>query len=121
LEIIRMSENSADNLKNNPKLPGTFKQFITRFPELGDAHESVAAAAETVGPLDKKTCMLIKVGICVGAGLESALKANVRKAIQAGATEAEVEQAIVQAMNTVGFPTTVAAWSWAKKQFERGI
>ena len=49
-----MSENSADNLKNNPKLPGTFKQFITRFPELGDAHESVAAAAETVGPLDKK-------------------------------------------------------------------
>ena len=116
-----MSENSADNLKNNPKLPGTFKQFITRFPELGDAHESVAAAAETVGPLDKKTCMLIKVGICVGAGLESALKANVRKAIQAGATEAEVEQAIVQAMNTVGFPTTVAAWSWVKKQFERGI
>jgi alkylhydroperoxidase/carboxymuconolactone decarboxylase family protein YurZ len=116
-----MSSSSSDNLKNNPKLPGTFKQFITRFPELGDAHEKIAAAAEAAGPLDRKTCLLVKVGICVGAGLESALKANIRKAMQAGATEAEIEQVIVQAMNTVGFPSTVAAWSWAKQQFDRGI
>ncbi len=116
-----MTPSPADNLKNSSKLPGTFKQFVARFPELGDAHESVAQAAEAAGPLDKKMCMLVKVGICVGAGLESALKANIRKAMQAGATEAEIEQAIVQAMNTVGFPRTVAAWSWAKQQFERGV
>lgn len=114
-----MSESASDNLKKNPKVPGTFKQFITRFPELGDAHENIAKAAEAAGPLDRKMCLLVKVGICVGAGLESALKANIRKAIQAGATEAQVEQVIVQAMNTVGFPSTVAAWSWARQQFER--
>lgn len=101
------------------KKPKTFKLFIEKFPALGDAHEAVAEAAEAAGPMDRKTCLLIKVGICVGAGLESALKANVRKAVQAGATQAEVEQAIVQAMNTVGFPRTVAAWSWALLQFER--
>lgn len=116
-----MTENTTDNPKNNTKLPGTYKKFITRFPELGDAHESVAKAAEAAGPLEKKMCLLVKVGVCVGAGLESALKANIRKAMQAGATEAEIEQAIVQAMNTVGFPRTVAAWSWAKQQFERGV
>lgn len=116
-----MSEKPADNLKDNPKLPGTFKQFIARFPELGEAHEAIAQAAEAAGPLDRKTCLLVKVGICVGAGLESALKANIRKAMQAGATEAEIEQVIVQAMNTVGFPSTVAAWSWARQQFERGV
>jgi alkylhydroperoxidase/carboxymuconolactone decarboxylase family protein YurZ len=43
----------------------------------------------------------------------------VRRAIEAGATEAEVEQAIVLGMNTVGFPSTVAAWSWAREQFAR--
>jgi alkylhydroperoxidase/carboxymuconolactone decarboxylase family protein YurZ len=43
----------------------------------------------------------------------------VRRATEAGASEAEIEQAIVLAMNTVGFPRTVAAWSWAHEQFER--
>jgi len=54
-------------------LPGTYKRFISKFPELGQAHENVAKAVEQVGPLDAKTCALIKMGICVGAGLESAL------------------------------------------------
>lgn len=101
------------------KLPGTFKKFIGRFPALGEAHEQVAAAAESAGPLDKKTCLLIKVGICIGAGLESAVKANVRKAMQAGATETEIDQAILQAYNSVGFPRTVAAWAWAQEQMAR--
>ena len=34
---------------------------------------------------------------------------------------AEVEQAILLGMNTLGFPRTVAAWSWATKQLERGV
>lgn len=116
-----MSENKSNKLDQSPKLPGTFKQFIARFPQLGDAHEQIAQAALKAGPLDEKTCLLVKVGICVGADMESALKANIRKAMQAGATEAEIEQVIVQAMNTVGFPSTVKAWSWAKTQFARGL
>ncbi len=101
------------------KLPKTFKRFINKYPELGAAHEQIAEAAEAAGPMDARQCLLVKVGICVGAGLESALRANVRKAMQAGATEIEVEQAILQGMNTVGFPRTVSAWSWAHEQFER--
>lgn len=104
--------------ESNPKkvaLPGTYKAFIGRYPALGEAHEQVAAAVEAAGPLDRKTCLLIKVGICVGAGLESAFRANGRKAIQAGATAEEIEQAVLQAMNTIGFPRTVAAWSWVQE------
>ena len=63
----------------------------------------------------------ISIGICVGAGLESALRSHVRRAIQHGATVEEIEQAILLAMNTVGFPKTVAAWSWAHIQIERGV
>ncbi|MGN6369691.1 MAG: carboxymuconolactone decarboxylase family protein [Phycisphaerae bacterium] len=102
------------------KLPGTFKEFVRRFPELGAAHEKVAKAVEGMGPLDAKGCALVKIGICVGAGLESALRSHVRRAMQAGATEGEIEQAVLLGMNTVGFPRTVMAWQWARQQIERG-
>ncbi len=101
------------------KLPGTYKRFAARFPQLTDCHETVARAVEQAGPLDAKTLSLIKIGICVGGGLESALRSHVRRATQAGATEQEIEQAILLGMNTCGFPRTVAAWSWAQVQFER--
>lgn len=110
--------------KNNAagsKLPGTYKEFVQRYPALERAHESVAKTVENAGPLDAKTLALIKIGICIGAGLESALRSHVRRAMQHGATAAEVEQAILLGMNTVGFPKTVAAWSWASEQFRRGI
>ncbi|MCC7193682.1 MAG: carboxymuconolactone decarboxylase family protein [Phycisphaeraceae bacterium] len=104
-----------------PKLPATFKDFITKFPELGEAHEQVAHAVAAAGPLDAKTCELVKIGLSIGAGLESAVRSHVRKAMQAGATEKEIEQAVLLAMNTLGLPRTVAAWTWARTQIERGV
>lgn len=102
------------------RVPSTFKNFISKYPELGHAHERIAKAVEAAGPLDPKTLALIKIGICTGAGLESALRSHVRRARQHGASAAEIEQTILLAMNTVGFPRTVAAWSWAHEQFNRG-
>jgi alkylhydroperoxidase/carboxymuconolactone decarboxylase family protein YurZ len=101
------------------ELPGTFKRFSQKFPELAAAHQRTAEHVSTIGPLDARMCELIKIGICVGAGLESALRSHVRRAAQQGATETEIEQAIMLAMTTCGFPRTVAAWSWAQTQFER--
>ena len=106
--------------KKQGKPPKTFRDFIRQFPELGAAHESIGVAVDRVGPLDRKTCHLIKIGISVGAGLESATKSHVRRAMQAGATHAEIEQAVLLAMNTCGFPRAVAAWQWANEQFKRG-
>ena len=104
---------------NEEKLPSTFKAFIKRFPELGETHQKIASVVEAAGPLDKKTLSLIKIGISQGAGLESALRSHVRRALQEGATEEEIEQALMLGMNTIGFPKTVASWSWAHIQFER--
>jgi 4-carboxymuconolactone decarboxylase len=95
-------------------VPDAYKDFITRFPELGEAHERIARAASAAGPLDAKTRSLVKIGICLGAGLESAIKSHVRRALESGASEAEIEQAILLGMNTCGLPRTVAAWSWAR-------
>lgn len=110
---------SQDSSKPAGKLPGTYKRFAARYPELAQTHEKIAQSINALGHLDERTTELVKIGICVGAGLESALRAHVRRATQAGATQAEIEQAILQGMNTCGFPRTVAAWSWAQQQFER--
>ncbi len=109
----------SKEIENDPKLPGTFKDFVKRFPKLGQTHQLIAEAVEEAGPLDKKTLALIKIGISQGAGLESALRSHVRRALQAGATEEQIEQALMLGMNTIGFPKTVASWSWAQIQFQR--
>lgn len=101
------------------KLPGTFKRFASRFPELVAAHEKIAKAVDAQGQLDEVTSELVKIGICLGAGLESAMRAHVRKATAAGATIEQIEHALMLGMNTCGFPRTVAAWSWAHEQFDR--
>lgn len=101
------------------KLPTTFKQFARKFPQLASAHQSIGEHTATMGPLDKKTQHLIKIGICLGSGLESAMRSHTRRAIQAGATEQELEQTVMLGMTTCGFPKTVAAWQWVRQQIER--
>ena len=102
------------------KLPGKYKEFVSRFPELGEAHEKVAKAVDSYGPLDRHTCELIKLGIRVGAALETATRSHVRQAMQHGASEKEIEQAVLLAMNTCGWPRAVQGWTWARQQIERG-
>src|SRR5271157_1228452 len=114
-----MSDPMNESGAGGPKLPKTFRAFVTKFPAIGAAHESVAQAVNNVGPLDRKTCELIKIGISLGAGLESAVKSHVRRALEHGATTAEIEQAILLGANTRGFPATVAAWQWAWEQIQR--
>lgn len=58
------------------KIPGTYKAFVKKCPALGRAHEDIAKAAEEAGPLDARMLALIKIGVCVGAGLESALRST---------------------------------------------
>jgi alkylhydroperoxidase/carboxymuconolactone decarboxylase family protein YurZ len=101
------------------QLPPVFKQFVGKYPALGAAHEQIAKAVETAGPLDRKTLELIKIGISVGAGLETATRSHVRRALQHGASEAEIEQAVLLAYNTIGWPRMVAAWTWIRQQIER--
>lgn len=111
----------SDANSNERKVPKTFKQFITQYPMLGDSHEAIAKYVDHVGPLDAKTMSLVKIGISLGAGLDSAVRSHVRRAMEHGATKEEIEQAILLAFNTLGLPRTVAAWSWAQTQFQRGV
>lgn len=100
-------------------VPETFQRFTRRFRGIADAHESIAQLVDHSGPLDRKSCELIKLGISIGAGLMTATKCHARRARQEGASLAEIELAILPAVNTSGFPRTVAAWQWAREAVDR--
>lgn len=100
-------------------VPRTFRAFTERFPDVARAHEAIGKAGDAAGPLDRKAVELIKMGISIGAGLESATRSHARRALQHGATRQEVEQATALAVNTCGFPRAVMAWQWATEQMDR--
>ncbi|WP_205739831.1 carboxymuconolactone decarboxylase family protein [Georgenia sp. SYP-B2076] len=93
-------------------LPDVYVSFRERFAEVVQRHDAVAAAVDAAGPLDERTIRLVKLGIAVGAQSDGAVRSNVRKALSAGASRAEVEQVVLLGLTTRGFPATVAAWQW---------
>ena len=100
------------------KAPRTYDNFVERFPELGRAWELVREA-ESKGELDSKTVRLIKLGVALGSMKEGAVHSAVRKAMAAGATAADVQQVIALASSTIGFPSTVAVYSWIRDVLEK--
>ena len=101
---------SADRNKP-PRPPSTYKEFIDRYPDLGRAWEAVRRE-EQAGPVDHKTRRLLKLAVALGAMREGAVHSSVRKARAAGASDEEIFQTVALAASTLGFPSTVAVWTW---------
>lgn len=94
-----------------PKPPKTHHDFTGTFPELGKAWETIGGAGKK-GPLDERTARLIKLAVAIGAQQEGAVHASVRKGLAMGITRAELEQVVALSAGTLGFPQTVAAYTW---------
>ena len=99
-----------DALKSVP--PKSYENFKSKFPAVTEAYELLGKACHWNGPLDPKTRELIKVGIAIGAALESATHAHVRLARDAGASPEEIRHAAVLATTTIGFPGMMRAMTW---------
>jgi 4-carboxymuconolactone decarboxylase len=113
-----MTEGAGLDIDAGQDVPRTYHRFSERFPNIAEAHRATGEAGGAAGPLDRRMVELIKLGICVGAGLESATKSHARRALQHGATREEVEQAAALAVNPCGFPRAVMAWQWATEQLD---
>jgi alkylhydroperoxidase/carboxymuconolactone decarboxylase family protein YurZ len=94
-----------------PKPPETHGDFVANFPELAKAWGTIGAAGKK-GPLDEKTCRLIKLALAMGAQQEGAVHASVRKGLAMGINREELHQVVTLAAGTLGFPQTVAAYTW---------
>src|SRR5262245_11861996 len=100
-------------LKRPPK---SFEEFVRRFPKLGKAWELLGEAGEEAGPLDAKTQRLVKLAVAIGTRQEGAVHSGVRKALAAGASEAELEQVVALAASLIGLPRSVAALGWVREE-----
>jgi len=83
-----------------------------KFSDLMKAHEEVGRLAREAGPLDAKTGNLIQLAASVALRSEGGVHSHAKRAIQAGASKDEIYHTIALLMNTVGFPTIAAAFSW---------
>ena len=99
-------------------LPRTFQNVVEKYPEVWKAHEQLTKACAEAGPLNRKTVELIKVGICIGAGLETATQRHAIMARENGAMEEEIYQAALMAMTTLGHPRAAAGWKWVNSVLE---
>ncbi len=96
------------------KLPEHFTKFVKKYPKVWETHQKLTEACAECGPLDRKTRELIKVAISGAANMETAVQRHVVMAVQEGATEDEVYQAILLLITTVGFPRASASLKWAE-------
>jgi len=67
-----------------------------------------------MGPLDAKVRELIKLGMSAAVKSESAVQSHTHRALEVGASAEEIEHAIILGITTIGFPTMMAALTWAK-------
>ena len=100
------------------KIPKTYHAFIERFPELGQAWQSMRAAEEK-GPFDERSMRLIKLGIAFGCMREGPVHSGVRKALAAGVSREEIEQVVALSASTIGLPSAVAMFSWVLDELNK--
>jgi alkylhydroperoxidase/carboxymuconolactone decarboxylase family protein YurZ len=98
-----------------PDPPQAHKDFITRYPQLGQAWELISTAGHQ-GTLDEKTIRLLKLATAIGAMREGSVHASVRKALALGIPRAEIEQVVAVAAAVLGLPAIVAAHTWVQDE-----
>lgn len=94
------------------KYPKNYVTIQKKFPELMKAHEDAGRLAKEAGPLDTKTAHLIQLAACAALRSEGGVHSHARRAINAGASSDEVYHTIAILINTIGFPSFAAAFSW---------
>ena len=97
------------------KLPKPYQQFSVEYPDVYKAYEQLGESVANAGPLEAKTRELIRLGMAAANRSESGVQSHTHRAMESGATQEEIEHAILLGINTMGFSTMMAALSWAKK------
>lgn len=98
--------------------PGAYQDFKHRYPAVVEAYEKLGKTCHWQGPLEPKTRELVKLGICLGAGLEGAARAHVRLGLASGATADEIRHAALLATTTLGFPATMRSMGWIDEELD---
>ncbi|MCW8329884.1 carboxymuconolactone decarboxylase family protein [Photobacterium sp. SDRW27] len=100
------------------KLSKQYLKVKQRHPELLSAVESLGKAAKQDGPLDEKAAQLIQLAAAAAIRSEGAVHSHTKRALEAGATDEEIRHTLILLTSTLGFPSVMAALSWADEKLE---
>jgi AhpD family alkylhydroperoxidase len=96
-------------------LPPAFESMKDAFPAVWDSQSAMNRSCDEAGPLDARTRELIKVAVLAAAGYEQSVKGHTVMALEAGASPAEVRQAVLLAAGPVGIPAVAYGLSWIEE------
>jgi AhpD family alkylhydroperoxidase len=94
--------------------PSLYLTLKKQHPGFLAAVEALGETVRTSGPLDAKTVHLVQLAAAATIRSEGAVHSHVRRALDAGATAAEVQHVLISLTSTIGFPTVTAALSWSQ-------
>lgn len=99
-----------DYFDNLDVIEKNLKYLVEKHGEIYDAYEHFGKLVhEKGGPLDQKTCWLLKVALSACNQYEYALRTHILKALKDGCTMEEIEHAILLVAPTCGFPKMMKA------------
>jgi 4-carboxymuconolactone decarboxylase len=99
-------------------VPKPYARFAARFPEVMAKNEDLGTYIhENGGPLDEKTRWLVKLGISAVSRHDTGVTTHAKRALQAGASEAEVLHALLLVIPSCGLPVFMEAY----QQYEETV
>lgn len=99
-------------------LPRIYRDLRAEHPGIAVAYDALGDACRQAGPLTERDQRLVKLGIAIGLASEGGVRSHVRRGLKEGISAADLLHAIVIAVPTAGFPTTAAAYQWAREVLE---
>lgn len=98
--------------------PRFYRSLGERHPHVMDALNRLGEAVRAAGPLDERTVQLAQLAAAAAVRSEGAVHSHTRRALSAGASADEVRHALLALVSTIGFPTVMAALTWAEDELE---
>ncbi len=102
--------------KTSVRPPKPYLRFGKRHPDILAAYETLGAACHHAGPLDRVTRELVKIGIALGAGHESAARAHARLARAAGASPDAIRHVALLTTTSLGFSSMMRGLQWLDEE-----
>jgi alkylhydroperoxidase/carboxymuconolactone decarboxylase family protein YurZ len=91
------------------KMPCPYEAFKRSHPHVWQAYYRLGALSYQVGPIDKKNRGMVKLAMSIGTGTEGAVHSYTRRAMEDGASPAEIRHLVLLGFTTLGFSSTVAS------------
>ena len=99
-------------MSQEEKLPEWYTLLSEKHPKFMSAVQELGRVVKQEGPLEEKTAHLVQLGAATALRSEGSVHSHARRALKAGATQEELDHAVILLTSTVGFPTVAAALSW---------